>query len=74
MSDTVLKLYAPDERQDSVALRNAIRVWADGTTNKLAHNPEALPRDKRTAVESFFTLTGRARVERRSAPTPSPRT
>jgi site-specific recombinase XerD len=60
MSDTALQLAAPDERQDSVALRNAIRVWADGTTNKLAHNPEALLRDKRTAVESFFQMAGKS--------------
>lgn len=60
MSDTSLQLAAPDERQDSVALRNAIRVWADGTTNKLAHNPESLLRDKRTAVESFFQMAGKS--------------
>ncbi|MCA1568116.1 MAG: tyrosine-type recombinase/integrase [Acidobacteria bacterium] len=60
MSDTALQLAAPAERQDSVALRNAIRVWADGTTNKLAHNPEALLRDKRTAVESFFQMAGKS--------------
>ncbi|HEY0100713.1 MAG TPA: tyrosine-type recombinase/integrase [Pyrinomonadaceae bacterium] len=60
MSDAALQLSAPDERQDSVALRNAIRVWADGTTNKLAHNPEALLRDKRTAVESFFRMAGKS--------------
>ena len=60
MSDTALQLSAPGERHDSVALRNAIRVWADGTTNKLAHNPEALLRDKRTAVESFFQMTGKS--------------
>jgi site-specific recombinase XerD len=60
MSDTALQLSAPGERQDSVALRNAIRVWADGTTNKLAHNPEALLRDKRTAVESFFQMAGKS--------------
>jgi integrase/recombinase XerC len=60
MSDTALQLAAPGERQDSVALRNAIRVWADGTTNKLAHNPEALVRDKRTAVESFFKMAAKS--------------
>jgi integrase len=63
MSDTALQVSVPYERQDSVALRNAIRVWADGTTNKLAHNPEALLRDKRTAVELFFTLTGKSPVD-----------
>jgi site-specific recombinase XerD len=60
MRDTALLLSAPGERHDSVALRNAIRVWADGTTNKLAHNPEALLRDKRTAVESFFRMAGKS--------------
>ena len=60
MSDTALQLAALADRHDSVALRNAIRVWADGTTNKLAHNPEALLRDKRTAVESFFQMAGKS--------------
>jgi integrase len=60
MSDTALQISAPDERQESVALRNAIRVWARSTTGQLAHNPEALLRDKRTAVESFFSLVGKS--------------
>jgi integrase len=59
-SDAALQPRASDAGQDSVALRNAIRVWAHGTTNKLAHNPEALLRDKRTAVESFFTPVGKS--------------
>ncbi len=60
MSDTALQISAPDEQQESVALRNAIRVWARSTTGQLAHNPEALLRDKRTAVESFFSLVGKS--------------
>ena len=60
MSDTAIQLSAPGEGQDSVALCNAIRVWADGTTNKLAYNPEALLRDKRKAVESFFQMSGKS--------------
>lgn len=63
MSDTALQLSAPGEQGDAVALRNAIRVWADGTTNKLAHNPVALVRDKRTAVESFFQMAGKSPVQ-----------
>jgi len=60
MSDTALQLSPPGEGQNPVALRNAIRLWADGTTNKLAHNQEALLHDKRTAVESFFQMVGKS--------------
>jgi len=60
MSDTALQLSAPGESQDPIALRNAIRLWADGTTNKLSHNQEALLHDKRTAVESFFQKAGKS--------------
>ncbi len=59
-SDTALQVSVPGERADTLALRNAIRVWAQSTTGQLAHNPEALLRDKRTAVESFFGLVGKS--------------
>ncbi|MCA1568710.1 MAG: tyrosine-type recombinase/integrase [Acidobacteria bacterium] len=60
MSDTALQLSAPGEQGDAVALRNAIRVWARSTTGQLAHNPEALVRDKRKAVELFFSFVGKS--------------
>lgn len=63
MGETALQITTPDDDRQSVALRNAIRVWADATTNKLAHNPGALLRDKRTAVESFFNMAGKSPEE-----------
>lgn len=60
MSDTALQIVAPDSGQDVVALRNAIRVWAQGTTGKLSHNPDALVHDKRAVVESFFGRVGKS--------------
>ncbi|MBA3241351.1 MAG: tyrosine-type recombinase/integrase [Acidobacteria bacterium] len=58
MSETALQINTPGDERQFLALRNAIRLWADGTTGKLAHNREALARDKRAAVESFFAHTG----------------
>jgi integrase len=63
MEEKALQLSTPDERRESIALRNAIRLWAEGTTNKLAHNPGALLRDKRTAVEAFFIMAGKSPEE-----------
>ena len=60
MSETALRIPAREEPQDAVALCNAIRVWAEGTTGKLSANPEALVRDKRAAVESFFARAGKS--------------
>jgi integrase/recombinase XerD len=60
MEETTLQVFAPGEGQDAVALRNAIRVWAEGTTGKLSANPGALVRDKRAAVESFFARAGKS--------------
>lgn len=60
MSDTALQIIATDAGGEALALRNAIRVWARGTTGKLSGNPEALVRDKRAAVESFFARVGKS--------------
>lgn len=59
MSDAALQLTDTSAHSDGLALRNAIRVWAEGTTARLSANPEALVRDKRKAVESFFTSAGK---------------
>lgn len=60
MSETALQINTPGDERQFLALRNAIRLWADGTTGKLAHNREALARDKRAAVESFFGHAGKS--------------
>lgn len=60
MSDTALQITATDADGEALALRNAVRVWAEGTTGKLSSNPAALIRDKRAAVESFFGRVGKS--------------
>jgi integrase len=60
MSDAALQLRTPSTQSDGLALRNAIRIWAEGTTGQLSGDPEALIRDKRKAVESFFASTGKS--------------
>jgi integrase len=54
MSDALLQITAADAGGAAVALRNAIRAWAQATTDRLSSDPEALIHDKRAAVESFF--------------------
>lgn len=42
-------------RHDGLAIKNAIRLWADSTTLAVSSRREDLLRDKQRAVESFFS-------------------
>lgn len=58
MSEAALEVSAAQSHHDeqtTVALRNAIRLWAKSTTNQFSHKPGALVRDKLATVESFFS-------------------
>lgn len=51
------KALVAARRDDGLALRNAIRLWADSATLPESSRRENLLRDKQRAVESFFSYT-----------------
>lgn len=59
MSETALQInrLIGGEEHEELALRNAIRLWADSSTIPDSARREDLLRDKGRAVKSFFTFT-----------------
>lgn len=60
MSETALQIshQAPHD-QFALALRNAIRIWAESTTGMDSHNRAGLIGDKKAVAEGFFQFSGK---------------
>jgi integrase/recombinase XerC len=58
MIDHKLMMTAPAERNDALALRNAIGVWAESSTGKDVYKRDELLHTKKQAVRNFFVHAG----------------
>lgn len=64
MSESALQVsHRLGEDQSTLALRNAIRIWAESTTGLHSHNRNGLISDKKAAVEAFFGFAGKSPAE-----------